>query len=242
MQRYKLLLQYDGSNFRGWQSQKDDRTIQGEMERALSVLNHGKRVTVVGAGRTDSGVHATGQVAHFDLDTRLSESDLLKAINGNLPADIRVDDCSATAMDFHARFSAVKRIYQYKCRTDEYLLDRHYSWLVGKLDIDRMSKAAGMIIGEHDFTSFCKINPELEHNNCLIYHSSWNLKGPIVNYKVIANRFLHHMVRYLVGTMVAIGRHQTGLKQFEEMILNPGKEHKIYRAPANGLILKEVFY
>ncbi|MFH1853517.1 MAG: tRNA pseudouridine(38-40) synthase TruA [Candidatus Neomarinimicrobiota bacterium] len=242
MQRYKIRVQYDGSEFYGWQQQKSARTVQSELERALSVLNAGQRSPVIGAGRTDSGVHATGQVAHFDLATVWSPPELLRALNGNLPEDLRIRDCELVEPNFHARFSARRRSYEYHCRIDDFLLDRNHVWNTGPLDMNAMEPAAALIRGEHDFRTFSKIRRDLPHHRCTIYQSLWKEDQTGLIYVVVANRFLHHMVRYLVGSMVAIGQGKISLARFEKMLNEPVNEKLIFRAPARGLILTEVSY
>ena len=135
MKRYKLVCQYDGANFSGWQLQNDNRTVQGELEKVLTKLNKGELVRVIGSGRTDAGVHALGQVAHFDMSTKLKINDLKKAINGNLHEDCYVNFIELVDEEFHARFSASQRSYIYSCRQNRYLLDRNKVWNTGKLDI-----------------------------------------------------------------------------------------------------------
>ncbi len=242
MQRYKILLQYDGTNYFGWQLQPEQVTIQGELERALAVLNAGQRVIVVGAGRTDTGVHARGQVAHFDLETCLSPDELGRAINGNLPYAIRVRSCELTNTDFHARYSAKQRKYQYFCRTDDNVIAQQYFWPVQSVDINLLHECAQDIIGEYDFTAFSKTGQEQENRCCKVYESTWNESATVLNFTVVANRFLHHMVRYLVGTMVAVGQGSLALKDFRQLIDHPREDVRIYRAPAGALVLQEVSY
>ena len=135
MPRFKITLQYDGTGFRGWQLQNKERTVQGEIQDALQILNKKKLIRVHGAGRTDTGVHAMGQVAHFDFNTDLDTYALKDALNGNLARDVRVMDCVVVSPEFHARFSALRRYYQYRCRTNIFLLDRNYTWLTGSVDL-----------------------------------------------------------------------------------------------------------
>lgn len=242
LHRYKISLQYDGSSFYGWQLQPDQRTVQGEMEQALAVLNKSNRVAVTGAGRTDTGVHAVGQVAHFDLHRAWDNDELCRAINGNLSNDVLVMECEQVDSAFHARFSAQRRVYEYNCRMDNFLFDRNYVWNIGSVDISIMQQSAAMILGKHDFTGFSRYNSELDHRRCNVYQSLWKPGMSVLTYQVIADRFLHHMVRFLVGTMVAIGRSQLSLDQFKLMIEKPVVDKKIYRAPAHGLVLKKVVY
>lgn len=242
MSRYKILVQYNGQDFKGWQLQKQERTVQWDLEKALAILNKGTNIRVIGSGRTDSGVHATGQVAHFDFQTDLGEKELKAALNGNLADDIRVMDCQVMTPDFHARYSARKRKYKYRCRTDDYLLDRSFSWMTGKLDLDILNHASDMILDEHDFTSLSRMNTDLNHRRCIVYESIWKADGTIVNYHICATRFLHHMVRYLVGTMVEISRGRFSLEAFEDLLLNPRTIARVFKAPAHGLVLEKVEY
>ncbi|MEA1882480.1 MAG: tRNA pseudouridine(38-40) synthase TruA [Candidatus Marinimicrobia bacterium] len=242
MPRFKIKIQYDGTGFRGWQLQKNDRTIQGELEAALKILNRDEVIRVHGAGRTDTGVHATGQVSHFDFKTDLDSCALKDAINGNLPRDVGVMECLVVPPEFHARFSAKQRHYQYRCRTDDFLLDRNYTWHTGPLDLELLNEAAQAIIGNHDFTSFSRNNENLEHRRCIVYDSIWKGDGGVVNYTIKGNRFLHHMVRYLVGTMVEISRGKYELEQFKNLLDHPAENVQIYKAPPKGLVLTQVDY
>ena len=242
MSRFKLVCQYDGSNFSGWQLQKTKRTVQGELEKALTKLNKGELVRIVGSGRTDAGVHAFAQVAHFDMDTRLDVNDLRKAINGNLNEDCYVNLIELVNDEFHARFSAIKRNYIYSCMQNRYLLDRNKVWYTGKLDILKLNHAAEILIGENDFLSFSKKNPEIKDTICIIYQSEWKKVGKIVSYNISGNRFLHHMVRYLVGSMVAISKGKYSIKQLKNKLDNPKSDSKQFKAPSCGLVLNHIFY
>ena len=242
MSRFSIIIQYDGTAFFGWQLQKKSRTIQGELEKTLLNINKNFPIRVHGAGRTDTGVHAIGQVAHFDLKTKLNPSELKNALNGNLPKDIRVMDCTIVSDKFHARFSAKKRHYLYRTRNNKYLLDRNYTWSTEKLDLDKLNDVAKIIEGNHDFTSFSRNNKNLEHRRCIIYESLWKEDSKIVNYHIIGNRFLHHMVRFLVGTMVEVIREKFELENFKELIDKPSDDVNIFKAPPQGLVLTKVEY
>lgn len=242
MPRFKIEVQYIGSAFSGWQKQSNAHTVQEEIESALSVLNKGIRIPVTGAGRTDSGVHASGQVAHFDFNTDMPSCDLKDALNGNMNESVRINDCGVIHPDFHARFSAAARHYVYSCRTDENILDSGIVWQTGPLDLDLLNTAASTILGEHDFTSFSKHNPEIENRHCSVSHSVWLERNGIVNYEVTANRFLHHMVLYLVGTMVEISRGKITLENFENLLKHPKENVHIFKAPPHGLRLEKVMY
>ncbi|MFQ6676732.1 MAG: tRNA pseudouridine(38-40) synthase TruA [Fidelibacterota bacterium] len=242
MPRFKIHIQYDGTDFHGWQIQRNNRTIQGELEKVLSKLNNSKKINLIGSGRTDSGVHALDQVAHFDWDTKMETSKIVSALNGNLPLEIRVKTCHIVPNEFHARFSAVQRQYLYQCRTDDFIMDRHYVWRTGRLDIDALNSISKSIIGENDFTSFSKYNAEVENRVSVIYLSEWTEAGSIVNYRVAANRFLHHMVRYLVGTMVQVAKGKLTMTKFQNLLNEPKEDVLVYRAPAQGLFLEYIDY
>ena len=242
MSRFKLICQYDGSSFHGWQLQKDKRTVQGELEKAIAKLNKGKLIHVVGSGRTDAGVHAFGQVAHFDMNTKLDHKTLRKAINGNLNEDCYVNSVELVNDEFHARFSAIKREYIYSCRQNRNLLDRNRIWYTDKLNILKLNDAAKILIGNHDFLSFSKKNPQIKNTICNIYQSKWKKTNQIVNYHISGNRFLHHMVRYLVGSMVAISQGKYNIKQLKKELDYPTSDSKQFKAPAYGLILNHISY
>lgn len=242
MLRYKITIQYDGTHYFGWQMQSHKRTIQKEIEAALAPLNNNKRVKVTGAGRTDTGVHAFGQVAHFDLDTNLRITQLLKALNARLPHDIRIIDVAQTSDEFHARFSAKRRHYRYQCYLGDNLLFKNQSWSIGEIDKSILDIFAKKIEGTHDFLSFSKLNKQLENTECSIYESKWFKSENMLIFNVCGNRFLHHMVRYLVGTMVAGAQDKISLDYFENLLINPQKNVKIFKAPPEGLILIGIDY
>lgn len=242
MSRYKITIQYDGTNYFGWQMQSQKRTIQSEIEKALAPLNTNNRVIITGAGRTDTGVHAFGQVAHFDLDTNLKTTQLLSALNARLPEDIRIIDAAETGDEFHARFSARKRYYRYQCYLGDNLLFKNQSWFVGEIDKAILDIFAKKINGTHDFLSFSKLNKQLKNNVCDIYESKWFTSENMLIFSVCGNRFLHHMVRYLVGTMVSGAQGKLSLEYFEDLLINPQKNVKIFKAPPEGLILEKIYY
>ncbi len=242
MSRYKIIIQYDGTGFRGWQLQNNERTIQGELESALNRINNHKQTRVHGAGRTDTGVHATGQAAHFDINIDMKPEKIKDALNGNLPHDIKVMELSKVDENFHARFSANKRHYKYRIRTDGFILDRNFTWHTDPLDLNMLNKAAKTFLGENDFTSFSKNNKNLEHYRCIVYESIWKGEDQVLNYYVVANRFLHHMVRYLVGTMVEIARGRYEFEDFNNLIKYPKENVHVIKAPPQGLILTHVDY
>ena len=243
---FKLRVEYDGTAFHGWQSQRGDRTVQDELEAALGKIT-GQEVAVTGAGRTDAGVHAAGQVAHVKLDTALSPMRLRLALNSRLADDVRVQDIEPVGPDFHARFSAVRRRYSYALATVQPVIGRQYVWSprhIPKHGLDReaLAQCAQSVLGRHDFAGFAKANADVHSTLCQVDTSRWENLGFRLVYHVAADRFLHHMVRFLVGTMVDVARGRYRVDQFiAQLEEGPGKL-TVYRAPATGLVLEEVQY
>ncbi len=243
LHRYKTIIQYDGSSFSGWQLQKNKKTVQGDIENALRIISGSKdRIVVHGAGRTDAGVHAYGQVAHFDLDTNLTSIDLTNAINSNTSEDCRIMSIEKVNNDFDSRFDAKKRRYCYQVYLGNSLLFKNQAWLINNIKIKILKELSALIIGEHDFLSFSKYRPEKNNTNSTIFESVWKKKDKMLLYEISGNRFLHHMVRYLVGTMVQVSRGLYPKGKFSSLLHRPRKNVQIHRAPANGLILMKVEY
>ncbi len=240
---FKLLIEYDGSAYKGWQSQPSDRTVQGELEAALQQVTGGERVVVNGAGRTDAGVHARGQVASIKLETTLTPKQLCGAINAQLAEDVRVQDLSPAGDDFHARFSAAGRRYSYALTTDRPIMGRQYVWPVRfAVTPELLHSCAGLVEGRHDFAGFAKAQPEQDSTDCEVHLSQWGEQLPRLVYHVAADRFLHHMVRFLVGSMVEVARGRFTLEQFARQLDRRSGGLDVYRAPAQGLVLEEVRY
>ena len=241
MQRIKLIIEYDGSGFAGWQYQKEQPTIQSEIEKALRIIFK-KEIQVTGAGRTDAGVHARGQVAHLDIP----EYDLQKlqrSLNGLLTNQIVIKNINYCDSDFHARFSAVSRRYRYYISLQPLAINRHQIWSISyALNLRLMQMAAGMIEKTENFQAFCKIKSEVNHYLCTIMRSRWFFKDDLLVYEVKANRFLHGMVRALVGSMIDVGQGHFSLKDFSEIISSKDRTRLRTTAPAKGLILEEVEY
>jgi len=243
LSRYKITVQYDGSCFSGWQLQKDKKTVQGEIENALKVISETKtRIPIHGSGRTDAGVHAFGQVAHFDLDTKLSNVELCNAINSNTSMDCKIISVTEISSDFEARFNATKRCYRYQVYTGSSILYRNQAWLINDINQGLLKSLSEIIIGEHDFLSFSKFNPEKSNTKSIIYNSIWKKDKNMLIYEISGNRFLHHMVRYIVGTMVQVSRGRFTIDEFRSLLHQPRKNVQIHRAPSSGLILLRVEY
>ena len=243
MTRYKIIIQYDGSFFSGWQLQKDKKTVQGEIENALKIItDSGERIIIKGSGRTDAGVHAIGQVAHFDIDTRLKEEELKNAINYYMSNHCKIMSISMADNNFDSRYDAIKRTYIYQLFAGESILYSNQAWLVSNVDLSLLNLLAKEVLGEHDFLSFSKYDPKKINTKSTIYSSFWEKSGNLFTYTISANRFLHHMIRYLVGTMHGVLKGHFSSEHFNALLDNPRKNVKIHRAPACGLQLLKVEY
>lgn len=238
----RLNLAYDGTAYCGWQYQTNQPTIQGELLKAIKRLS-GKQVNLIGAGRTDTGVHALGQVANFVIDHTLSVEKYRDGLNFYLPRDILVLSAERVPENFHARYDAAFRRYRYEIGFGRSAVHRVRRWeLEMKLSISRLNIVADYIRGEHDFSAFCVSASQKQDNRCIVFDSRWIESGNGITYEISANRFLHTMIRFLVGIMVAVGAGTTTLARFKG-ILEAG-DHSVVRkvAPAHGLYLTEVGY
>lgn len=240
--RYCLTLEYDGTDFVGWQFQSKGRTVQGEIESVLQRM-FGQSVRVHGAGRTDSGVHASGQTAHFDLACRLDAATMVKALNAELPADITARDCRIVEPDFHARFSASSRAYEYTIVDRRVSIDRRRQWsLFATLDHAAIREAVSCLTVTHDFQAFAKVVPGMPHHFCHVYHAEWETDGAYSRFRIKANRFLQGMVRCLVGSLVHVGRHRITPAEFVAILESRDHGRAPMLAPAHGLVLTQVGY
>lgn len=249
MPTIKLVLEYDGSAYAGWQWQPNQLTIQGMLQQALARLS-GQQIEIAGAGRTDAGVHAKGQVASFAIDSELATERYAPGLNFYLPDDIRVLEATVCEPDFHARFSATSRRYRYLIQTVPSVFYRTSRWQHrAALQLALLRKSAELLIGEHDFSPFCVTASLKESNRCIIQSASWKQIGPLYSFEISANRFLHTMVRSLVGSMHNLARVQADnnpqnltLDLFAHMLRNPTGERSVFTAPAHGLYLMAVGY
>jgi len=245
--RFRLDLAYDGTEFEGWQSQLDKgRTVQPEIEAALAVLVKAPRpVPIVGAGRTDSGVHARGQTAHFDAQTKMEGPHFLRGLNSLLSPDVRVIDCREVPTTFHARFSALARVYHYHIVVAPALLpwETRYCHRVRVLpSLRTLNSMANLLHGELDFTSFTHArDPNLSRTR-FIYHASFFPKGDRVIFQIVGNAFLWRMVRSLVGTILDLGNRGLGSREFAEVLQSLDRKKAGPTAPGQGLYLQKVIY
>ena len=242
--RIALGVEYDGRDFHGWERQGDFRTVQLVLEAALSrVADHGVRT--VCAGRTDAGVHALGQIVHFDSNAPRSERAWMLGANANLPSDVAVTWAKGVAEDFHARFSARARRYRYLLynrHTRPAVLRDRVAWEPRRLDIDRMRVASGYLLGEHDFSAFrgagCQARSAVRRINAM----EVTRRGPLVMIDVSANAFLLHMVRNIAGVLVAIGSNRASPGWAMEVLEARDRTRGGVTAPAAGLYLVQVDY
>jgi tRNA pseudouridine38-40 synthase len=242
MRAFKLSIEYDGTDFVGWQSQINGRAVQDEISRALRQIVQ-EDVTLIGSGRTDSGVHARGQVAGFRTHSPVSPSKLLSALNGLLPRDICIHAVEEVSPDFHARFDARYRRYRYFITRRPSAVDRRYCWFVSSpLDIPVMENVAQRVAGAHDFGAFCTHAFEVENQMCTVNRSVWSVEDHMLVYEIAADRFVHGMVRSLVGTMVDIGRGKIQAEAFDAILASCDRRRAGPAAPAHGLFLEEVRY
>ena len=244
MKRILLRLAYDGTGFYGWQTQKSGRTVQQTIETALFELA-GAEIPVTGSGRTDSGVHALRQYAHFDLPLKMTPEQLCKALRTKLPHDIGMLEAFEVSNDFNARYDAFKRSYRYIITRNRTPFNRFYKSFIPRLKLDDESIKAALpyFLGKHDFTSFSKLNPDLKHNFCDLQQFDVSFRDEDIIFEISANRFLHNMVRRLVGTVVNISHTETDPKIITELIERKNPSHRLIQtAPSQGLYLKEVHY
>jgi tRNA pseudouridine38-40 synthase len=247
---FRLLIQYDGTDFHGWQVQENARSIQGELERVVGMLEDAE-VKVVGSGRTDAGVHAEGQVANVHLRRPFTPDKLRNAINGNLWRDIRILKADAADDEFHARFSARRKTYIYRVINAPVMSPfwRRYAHHEPRpLDVGLMSSAARQFLGEHDWTAFSSAHTDGENKVRTVtgfsVDSRWDstARAAMIEFRISANGFLRYMVRSIVGTLLEVGRLEKDLETVQSAIVGGDRRLAGKTAPAHGLTLFEVDY
>lgn len=237
---YKMVVEYDGTNFLGWQIQPRKRTVHAVLKDAIEKYTR-QRVRLTGAGRTDAGVHAIGQVCSFDLNEKIPADELYYRLNRILPDDVGVKKIVNVSGGFDPRRDAIWRRYRYYISESPRPLARYHQYQHHRrLNIDILNKAARLFSGRHDFTSFCKRKSLKEDNHCRIFISRWFRYGGALIYEVRADRFLHHMVRRMVGSMLAVEGAKLNLTQIKAFLNNKGNVR--FSIPACGLVLEEVRY
>ena len=249
--RYFITLSYDGTRYHGWQVQPNGISVQGELQRALSLILR-QDIQVTGAGRTDTGVHARMMVAHFDLNSQISNlnsqfsilSQLAYKLNRLLPCDIAIQKIEPVSDNLHARFSATSRTYRYFIHTCKSPFLRHYSWQTHyALDFPLMNEAAAMLLEYDDFGAFCKSHADVKTTLCKITHAQWHQTSDSEwFFEITANRFLRNMVRAVVGTLIDVGRHRLSLDDFRKVIEGKRRTEAGESMPANALFLENITY
>ncbi|MFI3283139.1 MAG: tRNA pseudouridine(38-40) synthase TruA [Rikenellaceae bacterium] len=242
--RYFIELSYKGKNYCGWQRQNDEPTVQGAIEKGLSTLLRAQ-IQITGAGRTDTGVHASFYVAHFDVESEIGDCDFLRyKLNIILPEDIAIAKIYSVASDSHARFDAKQREYTYYICRHKNPFSRESSWqYYVDLDMEAMNRAAEKLLIHSDFTSFAKLNSNNKTNICKISHAKWHTPNQNeMIFTIRADRFLRNMVRAIVGTLVDVGRGKYSPEEFEAIITAQDLSKCSAGAPAQGLFLSDIKY
>ncbi|SDZ90145.1 tRNA pseudouridine(38-40) synthase TruA [Psychroflexus halocasei] len=241
--RYKITLSYWGKHYHGWQFQPNQVNLQQTFEEALS-LAFQEKINIVGAGRTDTGVSAKKYIAHFDTDQTINNKDkFIFKINTLLPADIALQNIEKTRDNFHARFDANERTYQYQVTQlkNPFLIDSAY-FIKNKIDFDIMNEACEILKKHTNFKAFSKVKTNVYTFNCEIYEAKWFAKDDYYIFEIKANRFLRNMVRAIVGTLIEVGLHKINLNDFEKIIISQDRRNAGKSVPAHALFLTDIGY
>lgn len=242
--RYFIHLAYKGTNYHGWQIQPNAISVQEKLNHALSTILR-EEINIVGAGRTDTGVHASGFFAHFDLENTIEDfQKLVFKLNTFLPYDISVFNIFPVKPRAHARFDAISRTYKYYVTLKKDPFMREFSYYLYKdVDITKMNKACTLLFNYKDFTSFSKANTQTKTNLCDIYEAYWEKENPQkLVFTIKANRFLRNMVRAIVGTQIEVGQNKLSIEGFKNVIESNNRSEAGYSMPPNGLFLINIEY
>ena len=243
MPRFKLTIEYAGTKYSGWQIQKNARTVQGEVDRAVREATGRREFELYGAGRTDAGVHALAQVAHLDIYTTLKAPALRARVNDRLPADIYVRHIDSVPHRFHARHDAVSRSYLYQISRRKTAFFKPYVWWIKEpIDAARMRDAAAAFVGLQNFASFTADEPEEKSTTVLVDHLDIAEDGALVLVRVVGSHFLWRMVRRIVGVLAAVGRAELDVGQADGFLADRSDVPASLTAPASGLFLEGVYY
>ncbi len=243
--RYFIKLSFKGTNYHGWQMQKNANSIQDVLNKALTLML-GEKINVVGCGRTDAGVHAKEFFAHFDTKYSLTEKEidqLVFKLNKFLPKDIAIFNIYPVRPDAHARFDAITRTYQYIITQNKDPFNQEFAfYYYGSLNVDLMNKGAEILFEYDDFTSFSKLHTQVKNNICKIIDARWEKKDQMLIFTIKADRFLRNMVRAIVGTLIDLGIHKITLDDIREIIEQKDRSAAGRSVPANGLFLTKITY
>lgn len=244
MKRIKLIVAYDGTNYSGWQIQNNGQTIEGVLNEKLTELLQ-EPIVVTGASRTDAGVHALGNVAVFDTNTKIPSEKISFALNTRLPEDIRIQNSCEVAQDFHPRKGVSVKYYEYQILNRQFAIptERMTSYFYHRpLDVEAMSKAAGYLIGEHDFKSFCSVKAQVRTTVRTIYSLTVSKEGDMIKINISGSGFLYNMVRIIAGTLIQAGLHTFPPEYVQEILEAKDRAKAAQTAPAMGLTLKRIVY
>jgi tRNA pseudouridine38-40 synthase len=240
--RYFIKLAYNGTQYHGWQSQPNASSVQQTMNNAFSVILN-TEISLMGAGRTDTGVHAKEMYAHFDFETSFDIPTLIHKLNSFLPKDIVIFDIIIVADDAHSRFDATKRTYEYHINKFKDAFLQEQSWyFYQRLDLDLMNDASKILLKHTNFQCFSKVNTDVNTFDCSIFEARWTQENDKLIFTISANRFLRNMVRSIVGTLINIGLHKITLDDFEKIIESKNRENAGFSVPAHGLYLTKIEY
>ena len=242
MFNYKLTLQYDGTKYAGWQIQENALTLQDVIKRSIQQIIQ-EDVNLIGAGRTDAGVHALGQVANFTLNKELDLHRFKYSLNSVLPDDISINSIEPTGENFHARFSAKKRSYIYLLSNQKSPFYNRYSYdYYSELNSEKLNNISSVLIGSKDFTSFSKNNPEVQNKNCEVFEARWRKEKNLFIFYIEANRFLYGMVRAIVGTLLKAHSSENPIDYMEKIFEKKSRDAAANAVPAKGLFLYKIRY
>jgi len=240
--RYFIKLAYKGTNYFGWQYQPDAISVQETLNKALSTLLK-TNIDILGAGRTDSGVHAKEMFAHFDYETEIDTQKIVYKLNSFLPKDIAIFDLIKVHDDAHARFDATKRTYEYHIHTKKNAFESDDSWYYSlPLDVEKMNEACKILFEYIDFECFSKTHTDVNTFNCKIFEANWKQNEEKLVFTISADRFLRNMVRAIVGTMINIGSGKVSLNDFRKIIESKNRSKAGFSVPAHGLYLTKIEY
>lgn len=239
--RYVIEFSYNGTNYHGWQKQPNASTVQEELSKCLS-FQLDEEVELVGAGRTDAGVHALQMFAHFDTENKINNTNLVFKLNSFLSDDILIHSIFKVTEEFHARFNALERTYQYFVSTKKNIFNDNIYFVSSKLDCAKMNEASQFLIGKQDFTSFSKLHTDTSTNNCNIIKAMWVQQEDNLIFSISSNRFLRNMVRSIVGTLIDVGKGKINPSIMKDIIAKKNRCEAGFSVPAKALFLKEIKY
>lgn len=245
MVRLKCGIAYDGSDFSGYQIQPNSRTVQGALESALARIHKGRMIRVTASGRTDAGVHARGQVIHFDTDLDISPDGWRRAMNGALPEDVSVRWVSYTDPSFHARYDAVKKEYRFRVlnlEAPDVFRRRYTYWYPYRLDVTRMREGARALLGTHDFSSFCASGTDVQNKERTVETLEILADGDEWVFRIVGDGFLYQMIRIIIGTLLEVGNERRHPQDIERILKVKDRRKAGPTVPGNGLILWKVTY